>query len=113
MEIVVRFHTAVPNNYGRQHWYAAGTYKARRLVRWAGTTGFESLVYYQTIRGMGRVPRFALQADSLIGSSPISSTKQLRVAIVAAESHKLVSKGERYPRPLPMPLLEYATTRGS
>ena len=63
--------------------------------------------------GMGRGPRFALQADSLIGSSPIFSTKQLRVAIVAAESHKLVSKRERYPRPLPMPLLEYATTRGS
>ena len=33
-------------NYGRQHWYAAESYKLWRLVRWAGTTGFESLAYY-------------------------------------------------------------------
>ena len=34
------------SSYGRQHWYAAESYKLWRLVRWAGTTGFESLAYY-------------------------------------------------------------------
>ena len=33
---------------GRQHWYAARTYKPWRLAGRAGTTGFESLAYYQT-----------------------------------------------------------------
>lgn len=32
---------------GRQHWYAARTYKPWRPARWAGTTGFKSLAYYQ------------------------------------------------------------------
>lgn len=36
--------------------------------------GFDSRQVHQILRGMGRVPRFALQADSLIGSSPIFST---------------------------------------
>ena len=40
---------------GRQHWCAAEIYKLWRLARWAGTVGFESLVYYQTIWKCGRV----------------------------------------------------------
>ena len=73
-KVPIRIRMDAPNN-ADLYPYSASAVHENRMGCVHGVPRVPDTKNSRPIWGMGRVPGFALQADSLIGSSPIFSTK--------------------------------------